>query len=258
MCQWMISALDLVAFLHYFACGWIYIANRKKMIGYGHYHEFQDWESFFTRYIESLYFMTTTISTVGYGFGNDKGFKSNEGHWAVEMTYLYFVIIAGIILFSLVTEMIFSYKSMLTVYDIMNGKSKEMEIFMYEISLRRKDKMLDMGMINYAIEGMKHQVRDNTNVYFAENKFFKELPQNLQYRLVKSVLHRQYKIFKFFFEDFSGKTKATEAFMFRVLTRLKSQMFHTGEIVLSQNSRVRDLLVIGKGHLELFGFFTDK
>lgn len=146
ICQWTISALYLVGFIHYFACGWIYVANRKKMIGYGHFHEFSDWESFFIRYAESWYTMTTTISTVGYG--DYKGYYDDDGHWAVEMTYLYFVIITGLILFSLVTEMIFSYKSMLTLQDIMTSKAKGMEIFMYEVSLRRKDKVMPMDKIN--------------------------------------------------------------------------------------------------------------
>jgi len=72
------------------------------------------------------------------------------------------------------------------------------------------------------------------------------------------VLFSQYKTFKYFFEDFSGKTKATEAFMFRVLTRLKSKMYRPGEIVLAQNRKVHDLLVIGRGNLDLYGFFKDE
>ena len=98
--------------------------------------------------------MTTTISTVGYG--DYKGYYDNDGHWAVEMIYLIVVIVAGIILFSLVTEMIFSYRSMLTIEDIMNSVGKNMEIFMYDVSLGRKDKVLDKEYIDKAIECVKY------------------------------------------------------------------------------------------------------
>ena len=64
-------------------------------------------------YFESVYFMVTTISTVGYG--DMSGFKSKEGHWAVEMLYLMLATFAGILLFTVVTNEIFSYKKIMTL-----------------------------------------------------------------------------------------------------------------------------------------------
>ena len=34
ICGWTISAVSLIGFLHYFACGWCWIATRKRMLGY--------------------------------------------------------------------------------------------------------------------------------------------------------------------------------------------------------------------------------
>ena len=59
--------------------------------------------------------MTTTISTVGYGAGHYHAYLDNSGSWAVEMVYLIITTIAGIILFSSVTNEIFAYKKLLTV-----------------------------------------------------------------------------------------------------------------------------------------------
>ena len=85
---------------------------------------------------------------------------------------------------------------------------------MYDISLLNKKEVLDRIFIDNAVKGIENQIRDSTFIYFDENAYFQELPQNLQYRLVKAVLSSQYKVFAYFFEDVSGKTKATEAFMF--------------------------------------------
>ena len=58
-----------------------------------------------TIYVESFYLITTTITSVGYG--DFKGYYDNDGAWAIEMVFLIFVIIFGIMLFSIVTKEIF-------------------------------------------------------------------------------------------------------------------------------------------------------
>ena len=66
------------------------------------------------QYIESFYFITTTITTIGYG--DYKGFwDPDDPVWSVEMIYLILVTLAGTLLFSSVTDQIFSYKKLETV-----------------------------------------------------------------------------------------------------------------------------------------------
>ena len=59
--------------------------------------------------------MVTTISSVGYGHDNFKAYPENSDSWLIEMSFMIFVIMFGIILFSIVTNEIFVYKSMKTV-----------------------------------------------------------------------------------------------------------------------------------------------
>ena len=58
----------------------------------------------FNRYIESFYLITTTITTVGYG--DYKAFNDNNPVWAAEMCYLFFVTLAGTLLFSTVINQV--------------------------------------------------------------------------------------------------------------------------------------------------------
>ena len=62
--------------------------------------------------------MTSTISTVGYGADDQHGYIDNSGVWLAEMCCLTFIMMSGIILFSLVTNEIFTYKKVLTVGQI--------------------------------------------------------------------------------------------------------------------------------------------
>ena len=86
--------------IHFYTCGWILIYYYKVEKGIETF-EFSS-DNLMVHYFESLYLMTTTISTVGYG--DFKGFYSVEPYWHFEMTYLIFVTITGIILFGTVAN----------------------------------------------------------------------------------------------------------------------------------------------------------
>ena len=114
-----ITTVRFVLIIHFFACGWIMIHLAKKE-GDMMTVPFVE-EGNLLNYFESFYFVTTSITTVGYG--DYKGFNglsdepnsSEDGDWTIEMIYLYFVITMGILNFSVVTNEIFSYKELATV-----------------------------------------------------------------------------------------------------------------------------------------------
>ena len=56
------------------------------------------------RYVESFYFITTTITSVGYGSDDYKGFIAANGgdHYIIEMLYVSLNIFCGILLFAIV------------------------------------------------------------------------------------------------------------------------------------------------------------
>ena len=63
--QWIKIVLKFVLVIHYFACGWQLIRFYKDTWGLVS-HPFQN-DKLLPMYVESIYTITTTISTVGYG-----------------------------------------------------------------------------------------------------------------------------------------------------------------------------------------------
>ena len=104
-------------------------------------------------YVDSVYLMTTTISTVGYG--DFKGFIGDTGDYEQEMLYLYMATLYGITLFSSVLNEIFSYKKLLSVREIARKRANEIEVFLYAVSKRVKTDSLTDQMFkqtkNYII-----------------------------------------------------------------------------------------------------------
>lgn len=165
--SWFVTIVKFVLCVHYFACGWVLIFEFKQRNGYVAVPNFTDPDSSLSTYVESLYLITTTISTVGYG--DFKGFYDTDGSWAAEMSYLYFVTLFGLILFSTVTNEIFNYKSMLTVDKIVSKTCFEMEDYLYAVSRTIKDKSMTKEMVDECIEQMEQTIKHSTRYYFNEN-----------------------------------------------------------------------------------------
>ena len=75
--KWVLAAVKFLLAVHYFACGWIMIDlyNVKR----GRPHAVFSGNTNSSKYVDSVYFMTSIISTVGYG--DFKGYMDDEGHW---------------------------------------------------------------------------------------------------------------------------------------------------------------------------------
>ena len=170
--SWTLTILKFVGAIHYFACGWLMIHYYKEREGYAHV-QFSETDSM-GMYFESLYAMTTTISTVGYG--DYKAFNDNEQGWTVEMAYLIFVTTSGIVLFSLVTNEIFNYRNLLTVDEIVKSKTAEIELYLNDVSKVINTKSLSQEMIDECTEHMGQSIKNSTFYYFKDNKFYQELP----------------------------------------------------------------------------------
>ena len=109
--SWTLAFFKFIIVLHYMTCFWILMQFRED-------NEFSFFETNNLGYIyaDSFYFMTTTISTVGYG--DYKAFDVDNTDWMLgfsNMLYISIVIIAGILLFTIVTNEIFNYKKLKTV-----------------------------------------------------------------------------------------------------------------------------------------------
>ena len=121
-------------------------------------------------YVDAIYLVTTTITTVGYG--DFKAYNDNTGNWGIEMVYLIIVTVFGIILFSSVTNEIFSYKQLKTVRQIVRLRCSEMEEYLYDISCIIRTRVMDKEKIDRSIECMKQSIISSTLYYFERNNFF--------------------------------------------------------------------------------------
>ena len=162
---WGVTATKFLLFVHYFACGWIWMQKAKLTANLPHV-SFSD-DTTIAMYVDSIYLITTTITTVGYGDIN--AINSFDADWTDEMIYLYFVTLCGITIFSSVIHDIFSYKKLLTAREIINKRVSEIDCFMYEVSKLRKDNSLTDEMFEQCKNFIAETTSHSTRIYFQEN-----------------------------------------------------------------------------------------
>ena len=127
---------------------------------------------------------------------------------------------------------------------------------MYEVSLLRKDKSLTDEMFQKCKEYIAETTSQSTRFYFSEKSFYQQLPVSLQLKLVKSVLYHERITLDYFFEDKNGKNKASDTFITTVLASLDSGLYAPGQVIIEQNSKVRELVFIAQGTCKLYGYYN--
>jgi Ion channel len=122
-----------------------------------------------TVYIDSLYFVTTSMTTVGYG---DIVASSNIPETnALLMMFTMIMQFSGILLFSLTSLRVRSLKSNLDVKGLLNKNLEAMTWYMLEI-----DNVLEgdipSKMYDCAIEAMRDSILDSTVNVFKTYPFY--------------------------------------------------------------------------------------
>ena len=111
---------------HVLACFWILLSyTENSWINSSYILNQSDRESYLFVYVTSLYFVTTTATTVGYG-----DFSASNS-W--EKIYLLFLEFTGICTFSVITGNITGLTQQRKIADIIEDKQAEIEGFLFEI-----------------------------------------------------------------------------------------------------------------------------
>ena len=90
------TGIKFILMCHFITCGWVLILYMSVELD-----QKLDGKGLISNWVDAIYLMCATISTVGYGDIN--GRPTNEVIWTGEMLYLSLAIVATILLFSLVT-----------------------------------------------------------------------------------------------------------------------------------------------------------
>ena len=121
-----------------------------------------------------------------------------------------------------------------------------------------KGKWLDEEIFDDCMMNIEESVRFSTKWSFALNEFWGVLPPQIQNKIVDTVLKRQVRLLDHFFNDKIMNVSAPHSFITSVMVNLESSLYDVGDVIVSHNEKVNDLIFIQSGSVELCGIHSVK
>ena len=75
-------------------------------------------------------------------------------------------------------------------------------MFLLQMQMKVKDRSLPEHYIEFAKQHVYESNKNSTRYYFEDNKFYQDLPTQMQRKIAKRVLYNEIRKFKYFFHDF--------------------------------------------------------
>jgi hypothetical protein len=241
--------IELILLIHLAACIWIFVSFANDTWDY--FVIVRDNDDFYNSYFDSLYFMTTTMTSVGYG--DRSGFPVD-----FLMGFVMFAQFAGILSFSLIKFNVFNTKSKISVNDLVTEIGEQMTDYLNSLNTIRKDVNIRQEYMDEALEYVQNSERYSTRVPLHLSNFWNNLPSNLQSQLFNVILGKTVKRFEFFFHDYNLGNHTSQAFIMSIMTRLNSRLYEKGSIIIKQEKPVENLIFINFGCLHIYGYHEFK
>ena len=162
-------------------------------------------------YITSLYFITTTITTIGYG--------DIFGVSLPEKLYIILVMFLGILVFTTIQQRTKSIEFDPTRKKVIKEADQQAIDFMFKIDQKCVQSMTD-NLYKTVQDFFVNQAEKSTDFAFAQNPFFNQLTPSLQSQLVIITLGTQLRIVKFFINDYNTGFTSDWEFVKRLVTSL--------------------------------------
>jgi len=133
-------------------------------------------------YVTSLYFASTTMTTVGYG-------DQSSGGTVAEELYACLMIFFSMSLFALVQNRMLNYKEQPTLETQWNEQESEMEMYLANIDRKLPKKKIPNHIYTQALEYMERSFRNSIKkVFHDDKKFFKLMPPRLKHKVFMACM----------------------------------------------------------------------
>jgi len=229
--------LEVTFIAHLLACGWYYVSSTSSgtaceyqydcnWIMYGGF----DQDLIGSRYITSIYWAFTTMTTVGYG---DVSGNSNS-----ERLFSVCCMLLGVTVFGYIVG------SMATVVAKINHGEQRTKERLSEVKEWIKELSLDMDLRHRVIKYYEHYLTKQS--VFDETAILSKLPATLRHEVMMEVNKDMVKKVHFF----QGQEDHMVSFVMQLLV---SQFYLPGDYVFREGDSANDMYFLVRGRMEVLG-----
>ena len=228
--------------MHIIACGWIYVGEKDEWGTWITNYVGSRHSDATTVYIKSLYWVVTTLTTVGYG--------DIYGESEYEFVYTMVVEFIGILVFSIIMSTVNSFLSAQGDVDIVETKSDQVDVWLVKLDNSRMSKSLPKILYDkikvYITQSLLHDHKKLIDGY----DFLMQLKPRLRYELIKELFAPMIRDFDhiFRFEDEKGTIMETGTeFLTFFISKLYCRVFIANQTIIKRLEHFSELYLIFDG-----------
>lgn len=223
------SLFALLFLIHVMACLWILIGRQSHKGWLKNNDEFKGDFNYLEAYPAALYYITTTFTTIGYG-----DYLPNSDP---EIILVMILELIGLASFSYILGTFKSIESQKSVHYIIQKKQEGIEHFLTNLSEARKDCNIPLEVYEDSIETIGATYKYNISYLFNMFNFLEQIKPQERKELVFDTMKLIYIEFKNFFWNEQLGFQADDRFIIQFLTKLESQLFFSGKILLERGEQ---------------------
>ena len=211
-----INILTAILILHFSASLWLIVHReakyaetmhilieqvKKRVLTQGYENDLMRnlIESSEVEFLNSIYFMTTTMTTVG--FGDNKGMNESE------RIFLSIIMFFGLAMFTIIVNQVMSIRKVLKVEDLVAASNDNIIDYIYNLSKRRNTISLHGEIYQASMQAIEENLRYSTKETF-KSEFWRTLTPQIQNKIVNQCLFMQAHKLRFYFNDFENHIAA--------------------------------------------------
>lgn len=241
----MLFGVICITFIWYF---YVELIIRRENPKYNFFHEFnlknnsESWN-----FLITLYFIFSTVTTVGYGDYN----ATNE----YEMGFIIFLVIIAPAYFAYLTGKV--VKGINDLTDIGDIKEKKTKLDLWLSSIKQNNNHLSLPL--------KQKINDHYNYYWKNNRlgslsilsentetvldnpdhlFLNSLPISIKNQIIEYLFSDIYYSFKYFFQEFQN-------IKYNISLCLHPRIYYKDSVIQQINKKINEVLLVTKGSFKM-------